>query len=108
MTEETHDAEIRNLMRTLPVPDALYGCSETGCRQEHTWPADDLAWFSGRAEGSDADDMLVHAVEAGWYCPQCCEHLEIECDGPLLSEVLAARSAPREPIPDDSAPIQAL
>ena len=95
-------------MGALPVPDALYGCSETGCCQEHTWPAHDLTWFSGREEGTDGDDLIVHAVEAGWYCPQCCEHLEIECDGPPLSEVLAARTAPGEPMPDDGALIHAL
>ena len=108
MNNEAQDAEIRNLLCALPVPDTLYACSETGCRQEHTWPADDLSWFSGREEGNDGDDLIVHAVEPGWYCPQCREHLEIECDGPPLSEVLAARSTHGKPMPDDRALIHAL
>ena len=108
MADKWHDVEMRNLLRALPVPDAVYGCSDTGCRQEHTWPAHDLTWFSGREEGSDGDDLIVHAVEAGWYCPQCREHLDIECDGPPLAEVLAARAAPGEPMPDDGALIHAL
>ena len=108
MADEPHDIEIGNLLRALPVPDALYGCWKEGCRQEHTWPPDDLAWFSGRDEETDGDGLVVHAVEAGWYCPQCCEELEIECDGPSLPEVLAARAAPGEPMPDDGALIHAM
>ena len=108
MAEKWRDPEMRNLMGALPVPDALYGCSDTGCRQEHTWPAHDLAWFSGRVACRVGDDLIVHAVEAGWYCAQCCEHLEIECDGPPLAEVLAARTAPGEPMRDDGALIHAL
>lgn len=110
MPDETQDHEIRELFRALPVPDALYPCSAEGCREEHTWPAFDLTWFSGREEGVDPEDegLKVHAVEAGWYCPPCCDRLGIECDGPALAETLAARAAPGEPMPDEQELIHAL
>ena len=108
MADESHDVEIRNLLCALPVPDSLYACWGAGCRQEQTWPAEDLAWFSGREKGTDGDGLNVEAVEAGWYCPQCREHLEIECDGPPLSAVLAARSGRGEPMSEDGALIHAL
>lgn len=70
-----------------------------------TWP-----WFSGRDEGVDPadEDLKLHAVEAGWYCPPYCDRLEIECDGPSLAETLAARAAPGEPMPDDNELVHAL
>lgn len=108
MPDQAHDTEIQNLLRALPVPDALYPCSGAGCREEHTWPAEDLAWFSGRDEGADGDDLTVHAVEAGWYCPQCCKQLDIECDGPPLPDTLAAHSSPGEPMPEDGRLIHTL
>ena len=110
MPDEPHDHEIRALFRALPVPDALYACSAKGCAEEHTWPAFDLAWFSGREEGLDPEDedLKVHAVEAGWYCPLCRERLEIECDGPSLDETLAARAAPGEPMRDEEKLVHAL
>ena len=110
MPDEAHGHEIRELFRALPVPDALYRCSAKSCREEHVWPAFDLAWFSGREEGVDPEDdgLKVHAVEAGWYCPPCCDRLEIECDGPSLAETLAARTAPGEPMPDEEQLVHAL
>jgi len=110
MPDEPQDHEMREIFRALPVPDALYACSAEGCREEHTWPAFDLAWFSGREEGVDPDDdgLKMHAVEAGWYCPLCCDRLQIECDGPPLAEALAARTAPGEPMPDEGELINTL
>ncbi|MCY4121125.1 MAG: hypothetical protein OXG72_09425, partial [Acidobacteria bacterium] len=54
------------------------------------------------------DGVTVHAIEAGWYCPPCCDRLEIACDGPSLAETLAARAAPGEPMPDKNELVHAL
>ena len=90
MAFESDEGEIRKPGRG--VADPLYGFSEkTECAKEHTWPAHDLFWCDEREEDGDAE-RVVDAVEAGWYCPQCCVQLEIECEGPPLSEVVAARA----------------
>ena len=110
MPDKPDARETRKLSRALPIPDPLYPCSAKGCREEHTWPSFDLAWFSGREEGVDPEDedLKVHAADSGWYCPPCCDRLEIECDGPSLAETLAARTAPGEPMPDEEALVHAL
>ena len=112
--KDLHDGS-RTTRHRDPEPDAhaaragrAVPCSTAGCRQEHTWTAYDLSWFSGRRESTDGDGLIVHAVEAGWYCPQCRRDLEIECDGPPLSETLAAHTGAGEPMPDDAALIHAL
>ena len=108
MADESHDIEIRNLLCALPLPDTLYACWGAGCREEQTWPAEDLAWFTGREKGSDGDGLNAEAVDAGWYCPQCREQLEIDGDGPPLSIVLTARAVRSEPMAEDAVLIHAL
>jgi len=29
----------------LPIPEALYGCSNDWCATEHSFPPDDLSWY---------------------------------------------------------------
>ena len=108
MIDESGDIESLDLMQQLPVPEPVYKCTDSEGRQEHSWPADELEWFSGREEGIDGDNGVQHAVAAGWYCTQCCEHLDIECNGPALSDVLAARTGAGDRMPDEGMLIEAL
>ena len=78
-----------------PIPTALYPCMFEGCRDEYSWPADELQW------------AIFGDGEAGWLCQRCvddCYHFDGLADGqephpgevivksgPLLSEVLEAR-----------------
>ena len=93
---------MRNAVSDLPVPVAVYGCSVAGCIEERSWRAGELAWFTGRDEKRDGEGVVIEdATPAGWYCPPCCEDLEIQCDGPKLSTVLQARKAEASPMADD-------
>ena len=92
-----------------PTPKPLYPCAMPGCGIERSWPAEDLAWYSGHPRSED-EDCIIHAVEAGWYCDLCAggesafgEYYsgpEFDCEGPTLAEYLN-RSHPssEEPAP---------
>ncbi len=93
----------------LPAPpEPLYPRSLPGCREYHTWPAEDLAWSNGRPE-TDEDGLTLPAIEAGWYCPSCSYENDIERDGPRLTDVLAAaRAQPAKRLIDDAQLVAAL
>ena len=77
-----------------PIPTALYPCMFESCRDEHSWPAEDLQW------------TVFGDGEAGWLCTICSAECYDVADspewaadaetivktGPLLSEVLEARN----------------
>ena len=72
------------------TPEALYACCEEGCREERSWPADDVQWFDGQEEKRDDDgNVEVFAAKTGWYCSECASEIGIEPDGPRIDEVLA-------------------
>ena len=94
----------------LPAPpEPLYPCSLPGCREDRTWPAEDLAWSNGRPETVEEDGLALPAIEAGWYCPVCSDENDIERDGPRLTDVLAAaRAQPAKQLIDDAQLVAAL
>ena len=85
----------------LPAPPpALYPCSREDCRQDRTWPPNDIVWFDGQDETLDkAGDIDRSKVAAGWYCVECVAELEIEPAGPRLDEALRAEG--REDLPGE-------
>jgi hypothetical protein len=61
---------------TRPIPQALFSCSEEGCREETTYPADMLNWYE---------------QESRWVCDNCWDELPAlneECDMPEKGETL--------------------
>ena len=90
----------------LPTPPtALYPCCQEGCREERTWPPDDLSWFDGQPEKRDANgDIERFAVKAGWYCGECASEIGIEPDGPRLDEVLASNGQTTPKVDGDDRP----
>ena len=79
-------ANLETMRAAMPSP--VYGCACEGCACEVSWPAEDLQWHDGREE-VETDDVLLHAVDPGFYCERCCSDLELEGDGPTLAEALA-------------------
>ena len=96
-TMARHEAAVKTTRDgRLPAPPAaLYPCSREGCREDRTWPPDDLTWFDGRPETLDDNGDVEHfAAEAGWYCGECASELGIDAEGPALDAVLKSRGAP--------------
>jgi hypothetical protein len=59
-----------------PIPQALFSCSEEGCREETTYPAEMLYWYE---------------QESRWVCFCCWDDLpplNEECDMPEKGETL--------------------
>ena len=69
---------------TAKLPKPLYGCASEGCSEEYSFPAEDLAWFSGNED-----------LKPGWYCFNCVDWVEAECDGPRLDEEIKRRGLSR-------------
>ena len=42
----------------------LYSCANDHCATEHSWPADDLLWWTGAG-----------IYDAGWYCEFCFDEM---------------------------------
>ena len=85
--------------RLQAPPEALYPCSRKCCREDRTWPAEDIVWYDRQEEQLDEDGNVGRTeVDAGWYCGECAADLQIETTGPRLDEVLRAegRGALRE------------
>ena len=78
---------ITDAMRAA-VPAPSYPCAREGCADEHTYPADMLAWWR---DGFYCDDCIDELAP----CPDDTEESEAEYDarhhGPALDEVLQSQ-----------------
>jgi hypothetical protein len=88
MTENNHEQQTAENPASAPALNRHIRARRADAEPSSRGPL----WFSGRENGTDSDGLVIHAVKAGWYCPLCREQFDIECDGPRLSETLAARS----------------
>ena len=77
MTEVTPDMLAK-------IPGAFYGCADTVCAAEVSFPSDALTWFNG----SKDPDEEGPGISSGFYCYDCEDALNIECDGFSLAYVL--------------------
>ena len=59
---------------SLPIPKALYSCVH--CREDYSWPAEDLRWST---------------KTKAWVCDLCWDTEAHGKPGPRLSDVLAER-----------------
>ena len=66
-----------------PFPEAVYGCADSGCAEEMSYPPEMIYWVDAYIEGSTGD--------SGWYCENCLDNNGYPTRGPSLLDELKRR-----------------
>ena len=62
------------MLDSRAIPEPLFGCAVEACREEQTWPAEDMLYWNGKTFSADSvngPNGFLRTMPAGWYCPNC-------------------------------------